>query len=227
MVDAVTAKTHKFAVGDKVQVLFRGPTEEFTVVGITGFGEADNLAGATLAIFDVNTAQRVFAKVGRFDSIEAKATEGPSDLTLRDRVAAVVPPGLEVVTSQQVADEAPTPSSRPSASSAPRCWSSPASRCSSAGSSSSTPSRSSWPSAPGSSPCCGPWAPAGARCCWSVVAEAFIVGLFASLVGLGLGVLVAIGLQSLLKAFGIDLPASGVVVPAPDDHRLADRRAWA
>src|SRR5206468_3995301 len=47
---------------------------------------------------------------------------------------------------------------------------------------------------------------------WSVVAEAFIVGLFASLVGLGLGVLVALGLQSLLKAFGIDLHASGAVV---------------
>jgi putative ABC transport system permease protein len=46
----------------------------------------------------------------------------------------------------------------------------------------------------------------------SVIAEAGIVGLFASLVGLGLGILVAIGLQSLLKAFGIDLPASGTKV---------------
>jgi len=46
----------------------------------------------------------------------------------------------------------------------------------------------------------------------SVVAEAGIVGLFASLVGLGLGVLVAIGLQGLLKAFGLDLPASGARV---------------
>ena len=81
VVDSVTAKAHKFALGDKIKVLFRGPTEEFTVVGITGFGEADNLAGATLAIFDVTTAQRVFAMVGRFDSIDAKAAERVSALS--------------------------------------------------------------------------------------------------------------------------------------------------
>ena len=43
--------------------------------------------------------------MGRFDSIDAKAAEGTSALELRDRVAAAVPPGVEVVTSQQVADE--------------------------------------------------------------------------------------------------------------------------
>ncbi len=46
----------------------------------------------------------------------------------------------------------------------------------------------------------------------SVVAEAAIVGAVASGVGLGVGVLIAIGLRKLLGSFGIDLPSSQLVV---------------
>ncbi|HEV2761066.1 MAG TPA: ABC transporter permease [Acidimicrobiales bacterium] len=212
VVDAVTAKDHDFAVGDKVKVLFRGPTEEFTVVGITGFGDADNLAGATLAIFEQDTAQRVFGKIGRFDSVDAKATEGVSSLELRDRVRGAVPPGVEVVTSQQVADE---------------------------GADSVQQALGFFGTAllvfAGISLFVGGFiilntfsilvaqrtrelallralGASRRQVMLSVIAEAFLVGLFASLVGLGLGVLVALGLQELLKAFGIDLPAAGAVV---------------
>jgi putative ABC transport system permease protein len=208
VVDAVTAKDHDLAIGDRVKVLFRGPSEEFTVVGITGFGDADNLAGATLAIFDLGTAQRVFAKEGRFDSVDAKAVEGLSALDLRAQVAAVLPPGLEVVTAQQVADESAESVQQAlgffgtallvfagislfvgafiilntfSILVAQRTRELALLRALGAGRG-------------------------------QVVAEAFVVGLFASVVGIGLGVLVAIGLQELLKAFGIDLPASGVVI---------------
>jgi putative ABC transport system permease protein len=41
----------------------------------------------------------------------------------------------------------------------------------------------------------------------SVAIEAFVVGLFSSIVGLGLGVLVVKPLELLLQAFGIDLPS--------------------
>jgi putative ABC transport system permease protein len=41
-----------------------------------------------------------------------------------------------------------------------------------------------------------------------VMAEALVVGLVASAVGLGAGLLIAIGLQAMLKAFGIDLPST-------------------
>ena len=45
----------------------------------------------------------------------------------------------------------------------------------------------------------------------SVLAEAFLIGLLASLVGLGLGVLAAVGLEALLKGFGIALPVGPLV----------------
>ncbi|MDQ4090216.1 MAG: ABC transporter permease [Actinomycetota bacterium] len=212
VVDAVTARDHDFALGDRVKVLFRGPTEEFTVVGIAGFGEADNLAGATLAIFEETTAQRVFGKVGRFDTIDVKADEGVSTAELRERVLGVLPPGVEVVTSQEVADESAQAVSQAlgflstallvfggialfvggfiilntfSILVAQRTRELALLRALGA---------------------------SRRQVMASVIAEAFAVGVFASIVGIGLGVLVAVGLQSLLKSFGIDLPASGAVL---------------
>src|SRR3954449_1819682 len=205
VVDAITAKDHKFAIGDRVKVLFAGPAEDFTVVGITGFGDADNLAGATLAAFDRTAAQRLFKKVGRFDTVDAKAVDGVGALELRERVAAALPQGLEVVTSQQVADE-----NANSIQQALGFFSTAllvfagislfvggfiilntfsilvAQR---------TPELAVLRALGASR----------RQVMESVVAEAFIVGLFASLVGLGLGILVALGLKALLGAFGIDL----------------------
>ena len=48
----------------------------------------------------------------------------------------------------------------------------------------------------------------------SVLGEAALTGLIASLVGLGLGVVAALGLKALLKAFGITLPAAPLVFQA-------------
>ena len=48
----------------------------------------------------------------------------------------------------------------------------------------------------------------------SVAVEAFVVGLLSSVLGLGLGVLVAIGLQNLLAAFGFELPSEAPVILA-------------
>ena len=48
----------------------------------------------------------------------------------------------------------------------------------------------------------------------SVLAEAVIVGLLASVVGVGFGVVVAAGLRGLLGAFGMDLPHGALVIQA-------------
>jgi putative ABC transport system permease protein len=42
----------------------------------------------------------------------------------------------------------------------------------------------------------------------SVIVEALVVGAVASAIGLGVGILIALGLQALLSAFGIDLPTT-------------------
>ncbi len=48
----------------------------------------------------------------------------------------------------------------------------------------------------------------------SVLGEAAIVGLVSSIVGLGLGVLAAIGLEKLLSGFGVSLPSGSLVFEA-------------
>ena len=48
----------------------------------------------------------------------------------------------------------------------------------------------------------------------SVLGEAALIWLVASLIGLGLGVLAALGLKALLKAFGIELPSAPLVFEA-------------
>ena len=48
----------------------------------------------------------------------------------------------------------------------------------------------------------------------SVVAEAALTGLAASLIGLGVGVLAANGLRALLGAFGVSLPSASLVFEA-------------
>jgi putative ABC transport system permease protein len=45
----------------------------------------------------------------------------------------------------------------------------------------------------------------------SVLAEAAITGLVSSVIGLGLGVLAALGLEALLRGFGTTLPAGPLV----------------
>src|ERR1019366_5358723 len=48
----------------------------------------------------------------------------------------------------------------------------------------------------------------------SVLGEAALVGLVSSLIGIGLGVLSGVGLEGLLRGFGIDLPTGPLVFEA-------------
>src|SRR6478672_3710073 len=104
-IDATSAEQHDIALGSTIEVLFRGPTREFTVVGTVGFGGEKDLGGTTSAYFDVPTAQRVLGTPGHFDTIDVSAEDGVSQTELAKRLEAVVPPGAEAVTGEAVAQE--------------------------------------------------------------------------------------------------------------------------
>src|SRR6266516_2843668 len=97
-VDARTASKQGFKVGDQVKVLSQGPTRSYAVSGIVGFGQADNLAGATLAVFDLKTAQQVLDSQGKFNEIDVVAQPGVTSDQLRERIAAAVPSRYESIT---------------------------------------------------------------------------------------------------------------------------------
>src|SRR4051812_26253599 len=104
-IDARTVKKAGYHLGDPVDVVLEGGRETFRLVGVIGFGETDSLLGATLAGFDLPTAQQALGKVGRLDEIDVKAAEGVSAPELRQRIADVLPPSVEALTGQQVADD--------------------------------------------------------------------------------------------------------------------------
>ena len=103
-VDARTASKQGFNVGDRVKVLSQGPARTYTVSGIVGFGKADNLAGATLAVFDLRTAQRVLDSLGKFNEVDVVGQSGVTPEQLRDRVAAAIPSRFESITGDDQAD---------------------------------------------------------------------------------------------------------------------------
>ena len=99
MMDAGTANTNNFAIGQTVKVILLTGTEEFELVGLAGFGSEDNLLGATIAVFDEPTAFRVFDSPNEYASISAVGDGTVALETLVDRVNDVLPSGFEAVTA--------------------------------------------------------------------------------------------------------------------------------
>lgn len=105
-IDATSAEDHDVAVGSTIKVLFQGPTQEFTVVGTVGYGDGiKDLGGTTSAYFDTATAQQVLGSPDHFDAIDVSAEPGVSQADLADRLSEVIPPGTEAVTGDTVAQE--------------------------------------------------------------------------------------------------------------------------
>lgn len=211
-VDASTADRYGLEIGQRIEVLFEGPSREFTIAGIYGFGESDNIGGATAAIFDLQTAQQVLGKVGVLDAINAAAAEGVSPTDLRGRIDAVLPETAEAVTATTVADELTDLLTEAlgffriallvfafialfvasfiifntfSIITAQRTRELALLRALGA---------------------------TQRQVTVSVLGEAAVVGLVASVIGLGVGILIALGLRSLLSGFGVDLPSQGLTV---------------
>ena len=211
VMDAGTAQKYHFSVGDHVRVLLAGPPRTFVITGLVRFGTANNLAGATLAAFDLPTAQQLFGLVGKVDAVDVLTSPGADKATVQHSIADVLPAGVEVVTGQTVANEQTSDINQAlsffstallvfafislfvggftifntfSIIVGQRTRELALLRI--VGASRRQVFR-------------------------SVLLEAAILGLVASLVGLGLGVLAALGLVALLKGFGITLPTGPLV----------------
>jgi len=100
--DADTARTEGFEVGDHVRVLLTGPAQDFQIVGLFGFGDQVDLGAFTAAAFDLHTAQEAFGAPGEVDQINVVAAPGTDVVALRDRIAGAVGSNFDV----QLADDA-------------------------------------------------------------------------------------------------------------------------
>lgn len=103
VIDTQTAEKKGFAAGDEISVQARGPAEKVRVSGLVEFGEVSSIGGATLAGFDLGTAQKLFGKTGQYDQILISAKDGVSQQQLVDAVGKVLPAGTQVRTAEQQA----------------------------------------------------------------------------------------------------------------------------
>ncbi|HET9242759.1 MAG TPA: FtsX-like permease family protein [Gaiella sp.] len=105
VIDSGVADKEDFAIGDEIGVQVEGPVERLRISGIVEFGSDLSIGGATLAGFDLPTAQRLFGKQGRLDEIAVAAEPGVSDQELLAEIEEVLPPNAQARTGQQQARE--------------------------------------------------------------------------------------------------------------------------
>jgi ABC-type antimicrobial peptide transport system permease subunit len=107
VIDKETAGKEDFEVGETIGVQAEGPVQQVEVSGIVQFSSGLTIGGATLAGFDLPTAQRLFKKVGQFDEIAVAAKPDVPDAQLVREIEAILPPTAQVRTgSQQAAEDA-------------------------------------------------------------------------------------------------------------------------
>lgn len=212
--DKATADKAHYRVGDSVPVAGDGPVRRYRLVGIARYGEVASLAGASVAVMSLAEAQRALRKGSSFDGIDVQAAPGVEPAALARRLRAGLPRSLTVRTGQAQAESRAKDTQDGfsfittilfvfagvalfvggfmifntfSITVAQRVREFALLRMLGA---------------------------SRRQVLGEVVAEAFLVGLVASIVGLGLGLLVAPGLRGLFKALGADIPSTGTVFEA-------------
>ena len=102
-VESDTLKKSGLTVGSHTQALIGNHPEPVTIVGEVSL--KTSIAGATLVLVDLKSAISEFAPDGTVQSFTLTADPGISQNQLRQRVAATLPPTAEAVTGKTVAAE--------------------------------------------------------------------------------------------------------------------------
>ena len=181
--------------------------------GIFKLAGVSSIGGATLVVPTFKDAQRWFDRVGRTSVVYLQAEPGVSPTELKKRVVAAVPSDVKVQTGEQNADE----------------------QTSNVESSTNFITYALLAFA-GAAVFVGLFiifntysitvaqrirefamlrtlGASRRQVLRSVLAEAGLMGLVASVLGIGLGILLAIGLNALFKAVGVDLPTAAISIP--------------
>ena len=212
VVDRASAETGGLRIGDEITLLTSQPPRTFTLVGIATFGELDSPAGATVSLVTLDVASELFGVPDAYTEIGVVATDGTSPEQLVAALDARLPAGTEAVTgAERTAEDQQSIASALgffntfllvfavialvvgsfiiyntfSIVLAQRTRELALLRAIGA---------------------------SRRQVLGSVMGEALVVGVVASLVGLALGALTALGLRALLDAVGFGIPATSLVV---------------
>ena len=102
VIDASSADKLGFQVGELVRIAVGGPVRSFRLVGIAQYGDVDTIGSATMAVFDVDEAQRLLDKPG-YDVISVAGRNGVSDKRLVREIESLLPANAQVRTAAEQA----------------------------------------------------------------------------------------------------------------------------
>lgn len=108
VIDKATADATDYAVGDTATFETSAGTGEAEIVGIAKFGTADGPLGASFVLFDLDTAEQLIAEPGKVDGIGIVAADGVSQTQVRDRVADTLKSDgddVDVITGDELTEE--------------------------------------------------------------------------------------------------------------------------
>ena len=211
-IDTTSADREDLVVGNTYDIIGVNGREPFELVGITRFGEENALAGAVLMSFPLDELQRLDDSEGEVTWINVSVDEGADPQMVIGRLEEVLPDDVEAVTGAEVVeadkDEFSTVvnifgnillgfalvavfvsmfiiSNTFNILLGQRVRQLALLRALGA---------------------------SGAQVRASAILEALVVGVVASIVGLGGGVLLAIGLRSLMNTLGLAMPSMDIII---------------
>ena len=105
VIDRATAHKKDIHVGDTIRIEAQGSAEPFKVSGLVRFGSSGlSIGGATLAGFDLKSAQRLFHKQGKLDQIRVSRKPDVSQAQLIAAIKRILPPQTQVKSGAEQAD---------------------------------------------------------------------------------------------------------------------------
>jgi putative ABC transport system permease protein len=212
VIDEGTADDQGYGVGDTVRIATLKPVQPFRVVGIARYSNVESLGTATFAVFTIPEAQKLLDRPNQFDMIQVAAKEGVSPDELVADIKPTLPATAQVRTGVEQADEESSEIAEftsffqyfllafaavalfvgafvifntMSITVAQRTRELATLRTIGA---------------------------SRAQLRRAVLLEALLIGAAASLIGLGLGILLAVGLNRLFDALGFGLPTTDMVI---------------
>jgi putative ABC transport system permease protein len=212
VIDEGTADDQGYGVGQTIRVATLKPVRPFRVVGIARYANLESLGTATFTVFTIPAAQELLERPNQFDIIQAAAKPGVTPEELVAEIRPILPATAQVRSGVEQADEESAEVAEftsffqyfllafaavalfvgafvifntMSITVAQRTRELATLRTIGA---------------------------SRAQLRRAVLLEALVIGVFASLIGLVLGILLAVGLNRLFEALGFGLPTTDMVI---------------
>lgn len=105
VLDEGTAEREGMEVGESYDIIGVDGRESFTLSGLNRFGDENALAGAVLMSFQLDEIQRLNGTEGLLQSIDVRAASGVEPDQLVRRLEAALPSSIEAVTSEVLIED--------------------------------------------------------------------------------------------------------------------------